>query len=256
MAFITSETIFNPDEFNLDVIGIASDLVLHDSGEHLHHTKAQILYAPSGCMTVHTANQYLVLPPSRLLCIPVGVQHRVYFRNVVAYRSIYFNPAGHPKLLSALNVLTVNPLLRELIEQICDWKWVELDNRKQRLLAVFWDELSHASPNDLILPLPTDYRLNKVISTWSETNVLPPYLKELAHQVGASEKTISRIFKKETGLSYQDWRLQWRLQRSIELMAEGNNVGETATELAFSSDSAFIDFFKKQTGLTPTHYFK
>lgn len=28
---------------------------------------------------------------------------------------------------------------------------------------------------------------------------------------GASEKTISRIFRRETGLSYQQWRQQWRL---------------------------------------------
>lgn len=180
MAFISSETVFNPDDFNLDVIGIASDLVLHDSGDHLHHTKAQILYAPSGCMTVHTANQYLVLPPSRLLCIPVGVQHRVYFRNVVAYRSIYFKTSCRPKLLSTLKVLTINPLLRELIERICHWEWEDLDTPQQSLLAVFWDELIQASQNNLILPLPTDFRLQKVISLWSDNDQLPPYLKELA----------------------------------------------------------------------------
>ena len=79
-------------------------------------------------------------------------------------------------------------------------------------------------------------------------------LKNLAENIGAVEKTITRIFKKETGLSYQEWRQQWRLQRSIELLVEGNSIGEVSHILEFSSDSAFIDFFKKQTGSTPLQY--
>jgi AraC-like DNA-binding protein len=54
---------------------------------------------------------------------------------------------------------------------------------------------------------------------------MPPMLKSLAEETGAVEKTITRIFKKETGLSYQEWRQQWRLQRSIELLVEGNSIG-------------------------------
>ncbi len=68
------------------------------------------------------------------------------------------------------------------------------------------------------------------------------------------KKQLAEFFIKETGLSYQEWRLQWRLHRAIELLSEGRTVGETAFELSFSSDSAFVDFFKKQTGATPLQY--
>ena len=62
---------------------------------------------------------------------------------------------------------------------------------------------------------------------------------------------MSRIFKAETGMSYQDWRQQWRLMKAIELLATPLPVSEVAHQLNFSSDSAFIAFFKQQTGKTP-----
>lgn len=42
--------------------------------------------------------------------------------------------------------------------------------------------------------------------------------------------------------------MQWRLHRAIELLSEGRTVGETAFELSFSSDSAFVDFLKTDRG--------
>lgn len=102
--------------------------------------------------------------------------------------------------------------------------------------------------------MPKDVRLQKKVEEWILRISQPPFLNVLSGEVGASEKTISRIFIKETGLSYQEWRLQWRLHRAIELLSEGRTVGETAFELSFSSDSAFVDFFKKQTGATPLQY--
>jgi AraC-like DNA-binding protein len=57
-------------------------------------------------------------------------------------------------------------------------------------------------------------------------------------------------------MPYQEWRQQWRLQKSIELLASGRNVGETAFDLEFSIDSAFIEFFKKYLRETPNRYLK
>lgn len=64
----------------------------------------------------------------------------------------------------------------------------------------------------------------------------------------------SRIFKKQTGMVYQDWRLQWKYYRSLELLAENKSITLVADALEFSSDSAFIDFFKKHAGKTPHRY--
>ena len=81
-------------------------------------------------------------------------------------------------------------------------------------------------------------------------------LQDLEQHIGASTKTIGRIFLKETGLGYQQWRQQWRLMRVIELLATGRSLGYCAFELGFASDSALIAFFKGMTGTTPRSYFK
>lgn len=80
---------------------------------------------------------------------------------------------------------------------------------------------------------------------------LPPELQALQAQIGASGRTIGRIFQRETGMSYQQWRQQWRLMRAIELLATGRTISYSAFELGFASDSAFIAFFKAMTGVTP-----
>ena len=64
-------------------------------------------------------------------------------------------------------------------------------------------------------------------------------------------KTIGRIFLRETGMGYQQWRQQWRLMRAMELLATGRSLSYCAFESGFASDSAFIAFFKSMTGSTP-----
>lgn len=255
MAILKQNDEFDADSLKGKVIGIASDMVMHDSGFHLHTTKAQLLYAPSGCMTVTTSDSQFVLPPFRMLWIPANELHRVNFRNMVAYRSIYFDIDYAGKYIGlSLKVLHVNSLLKEIIERICFWEWKTPDRAQENILNVFWNEISVAPEEKLTLKMPQDNRFKKVVEEWTLRFAMPPMLKKLAEKTGAVEKTITRIFKKETGLSYQEWRQQWRLQRSIELLVEGNSIGEVAHILDFSSDSAFIEFFKKHTGSTPLQY--
>ncbi|MBB5638113.1 AraC-like DNA-binding protein [Pedobacter cryoconitis] len=254
MTFILKDSYFNPDEIDIPVIGIASDLAAHDSGLHSHQ-KAQLLYAPSGCMTVTSAERQYILPPNRAFWIPANTLHRVIMRNVVAYRSIYFDIHQFSNLPGQLQLFNVNGLFKELIERVSFWEWDRPFELQQNILHVFLDELNNASTDNLVLTMPKDLRVQSFVEQWNKGESMPPFLKEFSKLAAASEKTITRIFIKETGMPYQDWRQQWRLHKAIELLAEGRNVGETAFDLEFSSDSAFIDFFKKHLGETPSKYF-
>lgn len=255
MAILKQNEEFDADSIKEKVVGIASDMIMHDSGFHQHTTKAQLLYAPSGCMTVTTSDRQFVLPPFRMLWIPTHEVHRVNFRNIVAYRSIYFDESISEKYLhSGLKVLNVNPLLKEIIERICFWEWKSFSQDQENIVSVLWDEINAAPEENLSLTMPKDPRLKRATENWTKRISMPPMLKNLAEETGGVEKTITRIFKRETGLSYQEWRQQWRLQRSIELLVEGNSIGEVSHMLDFSSDSAFIEFFKKHTGSTPLQY--
>lgn len=251
MAWIDADAQFDADKMTVPIIGIASKLVQHDSGIHLHQ-KGQLLFSEKGAMTITLGNCLSVLPPQRLAWIPPGLSHRVELNDVVNYRSIYIDAGIYSHLPKTHMIWSVSPLLREVLEVIAlsDWEtnW-NAGNRGGNWLQVLWDELTFGETENVQLPLPEDFRFQKM-----DFLQLPPELKALTKSIGASEKTITRIFQRETGLGYQAWRQQWRLLKSIELLSEEMPLMEIALQLGFSSDSAFAQFFKKMTGKTPKQY--
>ncbi|WP_429066692.1 AraC family transcriptional regulator [Aeromonas bestiarum] len=251
MAFILPDHPFDPDSLAGSVIGIASALGWHDSGLH-QHQRHQLLFAQAGCMSIELANQVCLLPPSRAAWLPAGTPHRVLMRGVVAYRSLYFRP--QPELPASVQVMAVNPLLREIIERMALWPWEKPEVEQSRMLALFMEELAQAPRESWQLPLPADPRLTAWLQEVKRGDTLPDRLNRLAGRVGASDKTIGRIFMRDTGMSYQAWRQQWRLLRAMELLAEDEPISRVAASLEFSSDSAFISFFRQHTGQTPLRH--
>jgi len=166
---------------------------------------------------------------------------------------VYFSPGLCERLPATPRILSVAPLLRELLERLSsapfDTDWNE--GRAFHLAALCIEELMAAPGEPMLLPLPADRRLVAL-----HGQDLPPPLHALASRVGASERTLARLIKRDTGLSYQQWRQQWRLMRAVERLGVGERLTDVALELGFSSDSAFIAFFRGMTGTTPKAYFR
>jgi len=254
MAWLDARAAFNPDTCTTPVVGIAATLGDHDSGLH-QHDRAQLLFTRKGCTRITLAQQLCLLPPSRAAWIPPGIAHRAVMQKSVDYRSIYLSPSLCADLPQHVCVIEVSPLLRAVLELIAladfDTHWQE--GKFFHLLGLCLSEIRDAAQQPLLLPLPWDERLSPLLTTLER---LPPELQELQTQIGASGRTIGRIFQRETGMSYQQWRQQWRLMRAIELLTTGRNISYTAFVLGFASDSAFIAFFKDMTGSTPGHWRK
>jgi AraC-like DNA-binding protein len=255
MAWVSQQDSFDPDVWSAPVLGIAAELVGgHDSAEH-RHRRAQLLYAPRGCMTVTLADRWLILPPTRCLWIPGGIRHRVQLRGRVAYRSVWLDPELTSVMPQECAVLAVNPLLAAVVERIAYWPFNQaVDCRAARdLLPVLVNELHAARLESTGLILPRDRRLVHWLEGLDRRDELPG-LAVLAQNLNLHAKTLTRIFRRESGLSYQQWSQQWRLMRAIELLAEMPSVSSVAQRLSFSSDSAFIAFFRQFTGTTPKRF--
>ena len=254
MAWLAADAPFDPDRLPAPVIGIAALLGDHDSGVHQHQC-GQLLFTQQGCTRITLDDHLCLLPPTRAAWIPCGVPHRAVMHKTVDYRSVYVSPAVAARLPTRVRVIEVNALLRAVLEAMAmapfntDWH----TGRYAHLLALCLEEIQAAAEQPMLLPLPRDKRLAPLLANLEQ---LPPTLQDLEKQIGASTKTIGRIFLRETGLGYQQWRQQWRLMRVIELLATGRNLGYCAFELGFASDSIFIAFFKGMTGTTPRGYFK
>lgn len=250
MAWLEADAVFNPDQISNEVIGIAAKLSSHDSGVH-QHSKGQLLYAQHGCIKITLTEQLCFLPAGCIAWIPPHTPHRAEMQKVTGYRSIYLDTQQITYLPAQICVFVATTLLTELLERIAhsdfnsDWS----EGVLHHLLQLCLHELVHAQKKPVILKFPQDRRLSQLTE---DAYLLT--LKQLALHVGASEKTLSRIFLKETGLSFTQWRNQWRYLRALELLPLYKKISPVSKALCFSSDSAFIHFFKSITGITPSAY--
>ncbi|MNY52229.1 HTH-type transcriptional repressor of iron proteins A [compost metagenome] len=81
-------------------------------------------------------------------------------------------------------------------------------------------------------------------------------LGQWADRMGMSEKTLTRLFQRETGLSFRTWRQRMRLLSSLNMLEEGCSVTEVALSYGYDSTSAFIAAFKRLLGFTPGELFR
>ncbi len=219
------------------------------------HRRAQLVYASHGVMTVTTQSASYVVPPQRAVWMPTGVEHRIDARSAVAMRTLYVDSLSTANLPTAVCVLQITPLLRELVvTAVAAGPSYAPDSPQSRIMSVILDQIRTQPVISLALPMPTDPRLLRVAQSLITNPADSRDLGEWANEVGASKRTLGRLFTAETGMSFRAWRQQRRLLRALELLATGDNVTTIALELGYESTSAFIAMFRRCLGTTPTRY--
>ncbi len=82
-------------------------------------------------------------------------------------------------------------------------------------------------------------------------------LESTADAIGISSGHLSRIFKKETGISIVDYVQKERVKAAKNLLIYSDStLTEISQYLHFSTQSYFISIFKKHFGITPGQYRK
>jgi len=79
-------------------------------------------------------------------------------------------------------------------------------------------------------------------------------LARLAAAMQISERQVQRKLKILTGFTPSQYLRNYRLQKALHHLRQGEPVGETAREVGFASQSNFTSCFKDRYGLTPTEY--
>lgn len=220
------------------------------------HPWVQLSYAIKGVVEVITATGRFVAPPLCAVWVPAGVEHGVRCSQDTEIRSLYIAAAAAPLNWTECRVLTVTPLLRELIRAFSELP-VEYDEHgpSGRLVAVLLDQLACAPELSLALPWPHDARLRKLCNV---LQAQPDNKKTLSHYsrvLDVSERTLSRLFLQQTGLSFRLWRQRSRLLSALPMLERGDRVTDAALACGYESMSAFIAAFREQMGVTPGDFF-
>lgn len=219
------------------------------------HPWVQLSYAAHGVVHVHTSNGLFVAPPQRAIWVPAGIQHQVYSSADTQINSLYIASEATSQNPTC-KVLGVNPLLRELIRNFGSLP-VEYDEQGPhgRLVQVLLDQLSSAPVAGLMLPLPNDARLRKLCDALQAHPDSQESLLQWATRLDVSERTLSRLFTQQTGLTFRLWRQRLRLLSALPLLERGERVTDAALACGYDSLSAFIAAFGEQFGTTPGEFF-
>ncbi len=217
------------------------------------HTWGQLSWALDGVIRVTVENTTWIVPPSRAIWIPAGVTETVEILEKARVRALHVYANAVPFRGTQCLVLDVSPLLRELI--IALGQADEFSPREKLISKMLLDEISNATTLPLGVALPNDKRLKVLCESLITDPSLKLTLNEWAERVGASERTLARLFEQDVGMKFGQWRQQMRLAHAAPLIASGRPLSQVAAELGYTSQSAFSAMFKKTFGQSPSAFF-
>ena len=221
------------------------------------HNRSQLLYASSGVMTVTTEKGIWVVPPLRAVWVPALTGHQIVCSGNLSMRSLFIKPEAASKLPEECCVVSVPPVLRELIlHAVTIPRLYEPNSPEERIMNVILDLVQTLKIAPLDLPIPTDIRLKKISDSLTVDPGDNRTLEDWGKTVGATSRTLARLFRCETGMGFRQWRQQMRILESLRRLGREDQVTTVALDLGYDSPSAFIAMFRKALGKTPGQYFK
>ena len=221
------------------------------------HFRAQLVFASEGVLTVTTAAATWVVPPQQAVWVPAGVDHEVYSAGPLSMLSLYVHPDATDGLPGECCVTALEPFLRELIVKVADLaRRGETEDSYTRLVGVVLDELRGLKAAPLHLPLPRDPRLKSITDSLMAQPGDNRDLTAWGKRAGASARTLARLFRRETGMTFAGWRRRLRLLAAVSRLAAGEPVTTVAYDLGYHSPSAFVAMFRRSLGTPPGRYLK
>ena len=247
---------WDPDQVDRPVIVLPMQSGPGDWGMDFHaHRKSQLMVTNVGLITLETDAGVCVVPPRSAAWIEGGTPHRVSCSGA-ASGYIVFVAAGaaHP-MTGPCHALAVSPFLSALLERVQALpQRYRLDDGDGRLMQVLIDEIQAAQPEGLHLPMPRDRRLRRMASTLCAEPQLQARLADWAQRIGMSERSMTRLFLAETGLTVNQWRRQLHVLTALQQLSEGQRIQTVADALGYESAPAFVTMFRKAVGSSPRRF--
>ena len=80
-------------------------------------------------------------------------------------------------------------------------------------------------------------------------------IKEFCSSLNINAAYLGYLFKKETGIYFNNYLIDFRMDKAIELLCgTGEKIADIAEMTGYTTTSHFIATFKKKTGLSPLKY--
>ena len=216
------------------------------------HDRHQLLLVVEGAAGIENNFGSWTVPAGCASWIPAGTRHAIAPIPHARVQTLYLwrSPAGRGRQPCA--VLGVTPLLRALLDHISEREVIrDDDGPSKRLAGVLLDQISAQTELPLFIPALQSPLTQRVAAALQSDPADTPRIRDLARELGVSDRTIERAFVADTSLTIGEWRHRARVSRAIALLAGGSEVKDVALEVGYETASAFVAAFKRTTGMTP-----
>ena len=219
------------------------------------HRRGQILYAAKGVMALSTPRGAWVAPPERAVWTPPGVPHSVKMVGAVSSRSVLIEPGACPALGDRSKVIGVSPLLRSLLVAACEIdREYDPESRDGLVVSLLLAELQRAP----VIPLAVPFPLTPALAAKCQAFLAQPSPHDTidgwSDALGMGRRAFTRTFRRETGMSFAEWRQQACVLVALPRLAAGDHVTPIALDLGYESPAAFATMFKRLLGVAPSKY--
>jgi AraC-like DNA-binding protein len=214
------------------------------------HPRGHLVYAARGVLSVYTGRGTSIVPANRVAWIPAGSEHHHRAHGETDMRIEFLPPSLARLVPNRPAVFLASALAREVLLTLTSPGRHDRGARA-RLRRVLVDELQEAHEQPLQLPQPRDDRLHALAEKLYENPADNSPLAALGHAIGASGRTLSRLFHDELGMTFYEWRTQLRIHHALVLLADGHDTTRVAHACGWANPSSFIAAFTHLVGTTP-----
>lgn len=211
---------------------------------HNWHPVDELAWSLEGRAWVKVQGRTLAITPEQAVYIPAGTEHHVEVPAEALLEPIFL-PGVHLLGPSAHQIRRGKELDRRAAPLLRPQPGADLPQQARNFVATLSHSDAEGTP-----PWPTDPRAAAV----AEAVRLRPdetcTLQTHATRVGASPRTLQRVFLEQTGLGFSQWRARWRLSWANFLLRDGLSVAEAARACGYTP-SAFIARYRHEFGVTP-----
>jgi AraC-like DNA-binding protein len=221
------------------------------------HRRGQLIFGASGTMVLATPGGTWVMPPQRGMWIPPGVVHDVRMLGQTSIQSLYLEPDHAGDMPRHCQVVAISPFMRSLIAEAQELPVdYDVEGRAGALMTLILHEMRRLP----VLPLSLPFPVHAALARRCRLFVLEPNAHETIEDwspaLGLSRRAFTRLFRRETGLSFMAWRQQACLVAALPRLAAGAHVTTVAIDLGYENPAAFTTMFKRVLGTAPRAYLR
>jgi AraC-like DNA-binding protein len=243
------------DDTPRPVIAIGND---YPDGHRIaphHHRRGQLISGATGLVVLSTAAGTWVMPPQRGMWIPPATEHHVRIVGAVGVQSLYVEPEAVAGMPSHCQVVGISSFMRSLMTEALNLPIeYELTGRSWALMELIQHEMRQLPVLPLSLSFPSHGPLAALCRQFVEQPNIHETIDMWAKALGVSRRSFTRLFRRETGLSFVAWRQQACLLCAMPRLTAGEPVTTVALDLGYENPAAFTLMFSRAFGSPPLTY--